>query len=230
MARAKVFTEEQIADLTNQLRSGWVRGRTVKALADTDFEQFEQPLRMAFLLAALNATALRDRARDSLARVLRGLDDAELASLGPEERLALRRSLELARPHLHADFLVAVANTLLHIGDTNAVRDLERLVQRSTISSEKSVQADGDYGPVITKWVRTFEGRWDEERDMSRVRTAAHVACERLKLLAEQATSDGNLLHAASAPESEQLVRPASAGRREPEDLLRPEPGPHDSP
>jgi hypothetical protein len=218
-ARDKRFTEEQIAELTNQLRSRsrGVRDRATFRLAGVDLEQFERPPRVSLLLAALNSQELQDRARDSLARVLRGLDDAKLLRLGQDERNALRQSINLRKPHRHAEFLVEVVRTLLHLGDTGAILGLERLVERSAIRKKWSTPLRYDSSHIMT----TFEGAYDEEHAMHRVHNAAHTACERLRLLAEKVAQGATLLHPASAPEDEQLVRPASTSTSDPDQLLR---------
>src|SRR5437868_1110777 len=61
-----ILTEQSLVDLTGRLRShvGWIRSRAAAELRETDFEEFERPPRTSLLLAALNAPALRDRARD----------------------------------------------------------------------------------------------------------------------------------------------------------------------
>lgn len=225
MATDNAFTEEQIAGLTNALRgrSGRSRSRAVADLAGVDFERFERQPQVALLLAAMNAPALRDRARDSLARVLSGLDDSEIARLHPEERLALRHSLALAKPYLHADFLLAAVHTLFQLGDVDALPDLERLIERATITKTTTRKITLGYG-IESQISYSFQGTPEEVHAMNRVRTAAHVACERLRLLAEQMAPAAKLLRPAVAPAPEQLVRPASATCSDSEHLVRPEP------
>jgi hypothetical protein len=204
VSQYNVFTEEHIATLTGQLRSRRGRARAVGELASADFEQFERPPRVALLLAALNAPVLRDRARDSLVRALWGLDDADLERLGEKERSALRNSLTLAIPHLHADYLVAAVKILRRLNDTEAIHDLEQLIEHLKVSSDQALS-------------------WEEYTAENRVRTAANVACKRLKLLAEQMVPTATLLRPAPAPGQEELLRPASSGRSNPDELLRPE-------
>jgi hypothetical protein len=114
-------------------RAGWTRHPAVEELADLDFEQLDRPPQLALLVAALNAPELRGRARDSLARVLRGLDDEQLEQIGREGRRQLRASIKPCKPHVHAEFLVEVARALLRLEDVAAVPDLDRLVVDSTI-------------------------------------------------------------------------------------------------
>ena len=57
---------------------------------------------------------------------------------------------------------------------------------------------------------------------MRQVRTAAHAALERLKLLAEKQPAEPTLLRPASRPESDQLLRPAGPATTPTDLLLRP--------
>lgn len=218
------FPDDHVAELTRRLHSrlGWVRHPAVEELADVDFEPFEQPPRLA-LLAAMNAPELRDRARDSLARVLRAMEPDDLRQIGPEERRILRASIKWSRPQAHADYLVEVAQMLLRLGDTDAIHVLDNLVERSTI--RQYMVEEYHKGQGTTRRVeRSFRGSHAEEREVRRVRSAAHVACERLRLLGKKLAPGGTLLHPASAPESEELLRPAGNPAVDPSHLLHPSP------
>ena len=228
LGQREPFTQEQILDLTLRLRSrwAWARGRAAYELADADFEQLERPPRLGLLLAALHAKALRGKAEESLARVLRGLDEDELAMLGGKERQTLRRLLSEPKPYLHSDFLIAVVHVLVRLEDMDSLSDLERLVERSTISQYVTRERRGYWTRGLNKEiVRSFEGTYDEEHSMRRVRSAANVACEQLRRLAEQPELGTTLLHPASSPESEELLRPATTFNSEPDRLLRPTSG-----
>jgi hypothetical protein len=113
MPTGERFTSNHMEQLARHLRShlSWVRQPTVEELAEVDFEQFERPPQLSLLIAALNAPELRDRSRDSLARVLRGLEAEDLQRFGPDERRMLRESIKWSKPYLHADYLVEVAHT-----------------------------------------------------------------------------------------------------------------------
>ncbi len=222
----RAFTAEYIADLADRLRDRlwWVRNRAAHDLTDIDLEQFERPPRLGLLLAALNAPTLRVRAQESLTRVLRGLDDDELARIGEQDCHHLRQCLDLGKPHLHADFLIAVVRVLVRLEDRGAKPGLDRLLERTTISSYK-IRLPAGTGIVQERTVRTFEGTIEEEHNLRRVRSAAHVACEQLRRLADCAAPARILLQPAFPPEPEELLRPASITASDPETLLRPDSG-----
>jgi len=220
----RAFTSEYIADLADRLRDRlwWVRNRAAHELTDIDLEQFERPPRLGLLLAALNAPALRVRAQESLTRVLRGLNAEELTRVGEQECHNVRQCLDLDKPHLHADFLIAVVHFLVRLEDTGAKPGLNRLLARTTISSYK-IRLPAGTGIVQERTVRTFEGTREEEHNLRRVRSAAHVACEQLRRLADSADPAKNLLQPAFPPEPQQLLRPASTATSDPDTLLRPD-------
>jgi len=202
-------------------RAPWIRRPAVEALLNADFEEFERPPRLDVLLGAMNAPELRDRARDSITRVLRGMAHGDPAYIGSEERRALRSAINLSRPQTHADFLVEASNTLLRIRDTEAIPVLEKLVERTTIRQYVAEEYRPRQG-TTRRLARSFEGTPAEEHDVRRVRSAAHVACERLKLIAEKGATFADLLHPAMAPEEDALLRPAGCHESDPDHLLRP--------
>lgn len=216
------FSDGHFSELARMLRSRlvWVRHPAVEELAGIDFEQIERPPQLRLLLAAMNAPELRDKARDSLTRVLSGIIAEDLKQIGFGERQMLRAAVKTSSPLLHPDFLIAVSHTFDRLGDTEAIPTLEHLVDRSTIA--KPVQRTplpwtvGVYAPP-----EPAEPSEAEKTEMRRVRSAAHVACERLRLLAETPTPGGALLHPASAPEPDELLRPAGNPATDSSLLLR---------
>jgi hypothetical protein len=152
-------------------------------------------------------------------RVLADVENIDPEQFGPLERWSLRTSLDRESPHRHADFLIAVARTLLYIEDVVSVPHLEKLVERSTVS-KKYVREAGDLYSGETRLAPVFKGTPEEAEQMRRVRSAANVACERLKMLAEKAAPSATLLRPVN-PETK-LLRPASASRSQADHLLRP--------
>jgi hypothetical protein len=223
MTTGVLLSDEQIIEFTRQLRrrARFARQAAVEVLANVAFDQFARPDRLALLLAALNTSELRDKARESLTYALRGMDEAQLASLRPDERRALRLSIAKALPHQHAEFMIAVVRALLHSGDLEAIPALASLMERSAISRRVVRRYANGWG-YRSDVVVSFEGTREEEHDTRQVHTATHVAYERLTLLAEQLATKGNLLVPASSPDDDTLVRPASASSSEDANLLRP--------
>ena len=215
-------TSEQIAEWIDRLRSrfAWTRAQAVEELVEVDFERLERPPQVSLLLAAMNAPELRDKAPESLTRVLRGLEPEEHDLIDHDARHSLRKSIRLSKPHRHADFLVEVSSCLLRLRDFEAIPLLENLVERCIIRQHMAEKHGRGWG-TTRNIERGFRGYPAEEHDVRRVRSAAHVACERLKLMAETAAAGGTLLHPELRPDPEDLLRPAIHSHSDPEHLLR---------
>jgi hypothetical protein len=230
MARGALLSDEQIGDLTAQLRhrTRFARRAAVEILTNVDFDQFERPVRLSLLLAALDTPELQDLARGALTRVLRGMDDAELAALLPDERRSLRQSLASAFPHRHAEFIIGVVRALVHSCDLEAIPELASLMEKSAISRRVVRRFAHGWG-YTDSIVASFEGTREEESEMWRVHTAAHVAYERLAALAERLETKGDLLVPAAEPRDDTLLRPGAATSSEDAYLLRPADGETDT-
>lgn len=205
------MTNEQIKRMIARLNSRWcwVGRRAAADLVETNLDQLEGLSSIDLLVSAVRFPAIRARALGSLGRRLSVLNDEQFKDLSGNTRVAIRRSIGFAAPLRDADFLVSVSKFLLRHSDVDAIPYLELLVECSTIKRQYEYRAYGR-GVLAKEYVSSFDGSRDDQLEMNRVRAAAHVALERLRLLARKNQTCTDLLRPALAPDADRLMRPAS--------------------